>query len=294
MRRVLSIAALGVALAPALEADASPEPGINIFHVAVDNDPLIGFGTYAGLDNPNYQRLTLVLSHTFVDNATINHFHRIGAYSYTGGLTNPVPGFSGNNAVPEPYQGDDGLSLLAGSGVFEGKMISGLGPVRFPNDEIEQEYGNTTIMPINNLYQYDNLPDPDGEYEFHPGHYLLNGLNGPAYNESVADVTVGLKLVGLSPGLTIHDDSGAIVMDAVDESVVLGPGADWAFEPVFAIDGSAPLGSTYEATFVFEDLSPSPVYGDSAEFTFSFIAVPEPTTALLGLVAMAGVVSRRR
>lgn len=293
MRRVLWLATLCVALAPALEAAASPEPGINIFHVAIDNDPLIGFGDYAGLTNPNYQRLTMVLSHTFVDNATINHFHRIGAYSYTGDPLDPDPGFSGNNRVPEPYQMDDGLSLLAGSGVFDGKMISGLGPASRPWDEIEQEYGDTTIKPIDNLYQYENIADPDGEYDYHPGHYLLNGLNGAGYRESVAGVTVGLKLVGLTPGLTIYDGAGGVLMDEVDDSVVLGPSADWSFDPVFAVDGSVAPGSTYEATFILEDLG-STGYGDSAEFTFSFVAVPEPTTAVLGLAAMVGLAVRRR
>lgn len=293
MRSVLSMATLCVALAPAIEAVATPEPDINIFHVAYDNSPLVNFGPYTGAPNPNYQRLTFMLSHTFVDNATRNHFHRIGAYSYTGDVLNPTPAFSGNNRVPEPYQMDDGLSLLATAGAFDGKLISGLGPAARPWDEIEQEYGNTTIMPIDNLFQYDNAPDPDGECDLHPGHYLLNASGG-AYKESVAGVTVGLKLVGLTPGLTIHDGAGGIVMDAVDDLVSLGPGADWAFEPVFAVDASAPIGSTYEATFMLQDLSTTPTYGDSAEFTFAFIAVPEPTTAMLGFVAVAAGFVRRR
>ncbi|MEO0530724.1 MAG: all3515 family Zur-repressed PEP-CTERM protein, partial [Planctomycetota bacterium] len=211
MRRVLAVAALCAASVPASKAIASPEPGISIFHVGYDNSELVNFGPYTGLPNPNYQRLTLMLSHTFVDNATRNHFHRIGAYSYTGDPLNPVPGFSGNNRVPEPYQMDDGLSLIPGEGVFDGKLISGLGPATFPGDEIEQEYGNTSIRPMDDLVAlYDNQPDPDGEYDFHPGHYLVNASGG-AYKESVADVTVGLKLVGLTPGLTIHDASGGIL-----------------------------------------------------------------------------------
>lgn len=293
MRRVLSIATLCVALAPALDAAASPEPGITIFHVGYDNSELVNFGPYTGATNPNYQRLTFLLSHTFVDNATRNHFHRIGAYSYTGDPLNPTPGFSGNNRVPEPYQQDDGLSLLAGSGVFDGKLISGLGPDARPWDEIEQEYGDTTIAPIDEMFQYDGATDPDGEYEFHPGHYLLNASGG-AYKQSVADVTVGLKLVGLTPGLTIHDGAGSVVMDAVNDIETLGTGTDWSFEPVFAIDASSPIGSTYEATFILQDLSTTPTYGDSAEFTFSFITVPEPSTVMLGALSLALAPLRRR
>lgn len=298
MRRTLSMLLIVAAAFQAAEVvKASPEPGITIYHVGYDNSPLVNFGTYTGLPNPNYQRLTFLLSHTFVDNATRNHFHRIGAYSYSGPVpANPAElpdeGFSGNNRVPEPYQQDDGLSLLTGSGAFAGKLISGLGPNRFPGDEIEQEYGNTTIAPIDELFQYDGAADPDGEYANHPGHFLLNASGG-AYKESVTDVTVGLKLVGISPGLTIHDTSGAVLMDTVDDMVTMGPGDDWSFEPVFAVDDSVALGSQFEATFILEDRGTTG-YGDSAEFTFSFIAVPEPSSAMLALGALVGLAVWRR
>lgn len=284
------LAACAVQVSTAL---ASPEPGITIYHVGYDNSPLVNFGPFTGAVNPNYERLTFLLSHTFEDNATSNHFHRIGSYSYTGDLLNPVPAFSGNNQVPEPYQQDNGLSLLPGSGAFDGKMISGLGPASYPGDEIEQEYGNLTIAPIDEMFQYDNASDPDGEYDFHPGHYLLNASGG-AYKESVEDITVGMKLVGISPGLTIHDQSGSLLMDSIDDVLTLGPGADWSINPVFAVDSSVPFGSTFEATFILQDLSVTPTFGDSAEFTFRFISVPEPSAMVLGCVAMAGLAFRRR
>ncbi len=273
-------------------AIASPEPGITIYHVGYDNAENVGFGTYQGLPNPNYQRLTFLLSHTFVDNATSNHFHRIGAYSYTGEVGDPQPAFSGNNRAPEPYQQDDGLSLLSGSGPFAGKLISGLGPAAFPSDEIEQEYGDLLIAPIDELFQFDGAADPDGEYALHPGHLLLNASSG-AYKGSVAEVTVGMKLVGITPGLTVHDQAGNLLMDSVDDIWTLGTGADWTFDPVFAVDGVATPGSTYEATFVLQDRRSSPVYGDSAEFSFSFVAVPEPTSMFLALVGGCALLVRR-
>ncbi|MEM9656885.1 MAG: all3515 family Zur-repressed PEP-CTERM protein, partial [Planctomycetota bacterium] len=227
-------------------AVASPEPGITIYHVGYDDAEFVGFGQYAGLENPNYQRLVFLLSHTFVDNATSNHFHRIGAYSYTGDPLNPDPGFSTNDRVPEPYQMDDGLSLLRGEGPFDGKLISGLGPESRPDDEIEQEYGDLLIAPIDELFEFDGAADPDGEYDYHPGHFLLNASSG-AYKQSIADVTVGLKLVGISPGLTIHDQEANLLMDSVDDMLTLGPGVDWTLDPVFAVDADVDRGSTYEA-----------------------------------------------
>lgn len=279
-----------VILAGATNVQASPEPGITIYHVGYDNAEFVGFGAYTGLPNPNYQRLTFLLSHTFEDQATSNHFHRIGAYSYTGDPMSPTPAFSGNNRVPEPYQGDDGLALLPGSGAFAGKRISGLGPVAHPEDEIELEYGDLTIAPIDELFQFDGQPDPDGEFPFHPGHLLLNASSG-AYKGSIVDVTVELKLVDLSDGLSIHNQDGTPLFGAIDDVVTLGPGADWSINPVFAIDQGAPLHASYSASFVLTDLSASPLYGDSAPFSLDFVAAPEPGAAVLlalgwGLVAL--------
>ena len=97
-----------------------------------------------------------------------NHFHWIGQYSDSGDPLNPQPGFSSNDQVPERYQQHNGLSLLPGSGAFSGKLISGSGPAERPDDLIEQEYGDLRIYPIDEFFQYDNLPNTDGRSEFHP------------------------------------------------------------------------------------------------------------------------------
>ena len=65
MRRPLMLLMLLAFAAHATKAMSSPEPGITIYHVGYDNSPLVNFGTYTGLPNPNYERLTFLLSHTF-------------------------------------------------------------------------------------------------------------------------------------------------------------------------------------------------------------------------------------
>ena len=287
-----AVTAVAAAKAP---ADASPEPGIDVFHVGVDGGETIGFGTYKGLPNPNEDRLTLFLSHTFADNPTSNHYHRIGSYGYTGGADNPQPGFSGNNRIPEPYQGDDGLSLLPGSGAFSGKIVSGLGPAAFPDDEIEEEYGDLSIRPIDRLLPFDGrLADPDdprGQL-FHPGHYLVN-TSGGVYKTPIAGTTVGLRLTGLSDGFGVFAEDGTELFTGVGDVITLGDSANWSFSPVFAAGGDAAVGSAFSATFELTDLSATPTYGDSAAFSVDFVAVPEPT----GLLALAGLgllAARRR
>ncbi|BAM02867.1 all3515 family Zur-repressed PEP-CTERM protein [Phycisphaera mikurensis] len=288
-------AAAAAATAPA-PADASPEPGINIYHVGVDAGATIGFGPYKGLVNPNENRLTLFLSHTFTDTPTSNHYHRIGSYAYTGGPADPQPGFSGNNRLPEPYQQDDGLSLLPGSGVFAGKMVSGLGPAAFPGDEIEEEYGDLTVRPIDQLLPFDGrLADPDDPrgQPFHPGHYLVNASGG-VYKTPIAGTTVGLRLTELSEGLGVFDASGNELFTGVGEVLTLGDSADWSFSPVFAAEGDATPGTAFSATFELTDLSATPTYGDSAAFSVDFVAVPEPTAALALALAGVGLLGRRR
>ncbi|MGL4514976.1 MAG: all3515 family Zur-repressed PEP-CTERM protein [Lacipirellulaceae bacterium] len=287
--------AAGAALvAVAMTASATPEPGVVLYHVGVQNLPNFLTGTYAGQANPNHNRLTFLLSHTFADTPTNNHFHRIGAYGLSGPASSPSVGFITNNATPEPYQLDNGLSLLAGSGVFAGKLISGLGPAQLLDDHIEAEYGDLTIMPIDELFPSDGLNHPTLAGLKHPEHYLLNASAG-AYKGSVAAVTVGMTLSSISSGLSVLDQAGAPLWGGVGQTLTLGTGAVWSFEPVFAVDASVPAGTPFSATFTLRDLSASPSFGDSAPFTFNFVTVPEPTTAGLLLVGACGfAVCRRR
>ena len=246
--RCIALAAVLAVSFGVATAEAVPEPGTTLYHVGYDDAEFVAFGPYTGLPNPNYQRLTFLYSHTFLDTPARNHFHWIGQYSYSGDPLNPQPGFSTNDQVPERYQQDNGLSLFPGSGVFSGKFMSGLGPAERPDDLIEEEYGDLRVYPIDEFFQYDNAPDPDGEADFHPNHYLLNTLDG-IFKGSVANVTIGLKLVEITPGMAIYDQSGNMLMGEVDDELDLGTGEDWIFDPVFAVDSSAATDSTYEATF---------------------------------------------
>lgn len=274
-------------------ASASPEPGVNIFHVGVDKRAVFPSGTYAGQPNPNFDRLTFLLSHTFLDTPTSNHFHRIGAYALTGSAPGTVT-LSTNDRIPEPYQLDDGLALLPGTGVFSGQLISGLGPATFPGDTVEQEYGNLTIKPIDNLLTFDGASaDPgDTRAPMHPVHYLVNASAG-VYKTSIANVTVGLELLALDAGLTVHEADGDLMFNNLGEIYELGTGPSWSVLPIFAVDDNSPVGSQFSATFKLVDLSGTPLYGDSAPFSVDFVVVPEPAAAAT-LLGLAGLTLRRR
>jgi hypothetical protein len=51
------------------------------YFVAVDSLETLTSGTFEGLANPNFGRLTLLVAHRFVEDPTRNHFHAIGAYT---------------------------------------------------------------------------------------------------------------------------------------------------------------------------------------------------------------------
>jgi hypothetical protein len=300
--QIRTFVAIAILLATCASVLAAPEPGVGLFHVTYDNAPNVSFGTYLGQPNPNYQRLTLMLSHTYSETPWTNHFHRIGSYGYTGPAGSPTQSLSANNRVPEPYQLDDGLSLLPGSGVFSGKLVSGLGPAARPGDHIEQEYGLLTIAPMDSLMAFDGLDHPNPALEDpnpaidgakHPVHYVINASSG-VYKNSVDGVRIGLELTALSPGLEITDATGASLFGSIGDVLTLGDTDDWSLTPYFAVDGLTGPGLAFSATFKLVDLSDTPQFGDSAPFSFDFVAVPEPTGAVLGLVAIGLAAIRRR
>jgi hypothetical protein len=275
-------------------AQASTEPGVIVYHVGVDGRQTFPSGTYAGQVNPNANRLTFFLSHTFVAAPTTNHFHRIGSYVLTGPAATPTVGFSTNNRIPEPFTGDDGLALLPGSGPFAGKLVSGLGPAALPGDAIEEEYGLLPVAPMDELFPSDNALHPDQATfpgVLHPEHYLLN-TSGGVYKTPVANTTVGLELTSMSPGLSIHNAAGGVLFaGGVSSTETLGASANWLWEPVYAVDASAAPGSQFSATFILKDLSASARFGDSAPFSFDFIVptaqVPEPSSVAIAAVGAA-------
>ncbi|PSB27381.1 all3515 family Zur-repressed PEP-CTERM protein [Chlorogloea sp. CCALA 695] len=239
------------------------------FYIGVDGFDLLQSGDYAGLDNPNSDRLTFLYSHVEED-PTTNHFHGIGSYSYSGAVDSPTINSTNiNNRIPETYTGLPPITLQLGTGIYADKLVS---------TSTEEEYSNLTIEAVSSLQSNEDIG----------AHYLFNSSNG-RWSESLANAMPALELVSITDGLNIADEQGLNILTQVGETYTMGSGDDISFTPTFWTDTSASAG-TYSASFRLLNLSNAneSSFRDSGTFNLDFqvTPVPEPS-AFLGVGAFA-------
>ncbi len=236
------------------------------FFIGVDGLEDLRTDKYAGLENPNYNLLTFLFSHV-EDDPTTNHFHGIGAYSYSGSVDNPtINSTSSNNRIPESYTGLPPLTLQPGTGIYADRLVS------MPTTE---EYSNLEIEPVSFLQNYDDLG----------ADYLFNSSGG-RWSSPLGDAVIGLELVEKRSGLNIANEAGMDILTQAGDIYTIGSDDNFAFTPTFWTDASAAAG-TYSATFQLRDLGIAnnrSAFGESGTFSLDFqvTPVPEPSP-LLGL-----------
>ncbi len=244
-----------------------------IFNYYIGRDGLVSFssGTYAGYVNPNYTRVTFLYAHPNQVNPSGNHYHAIGAYSLTGPAELPVVNSTNaNNRIPEQYTGQPPLTLVPGTGVFTGKLVSAA---------TAEHYSDLRILSVDALAGF-----PPGT----PEHFMFNSSGG-RWAGSMAGTTVALQLVSKTAGLHISTSNGTEILASPGDVFPLGAGDAIDFTPVFWTDGSAALG-TYSAELRLLETSSAVL--DGGRFFIDFAVVPEP--ASLGLIGLAACVLLRR
>lgn len=244
--------------------------GIGLY-VGLDSRAVFPSGGYAGLPNPNHNRLTLLLDHG-------DHFHSIGTYSFVGPAPHPgVRDSSSNNRVPETFSAEPPLSLTAGGGLYSGRLRSSVG---------SSEYSYLGIASIQTLAG--NAPGSAAD--------VLLQSSGNRWSGSLTGVNVGLQLLNATPGLKIGTEA-VLDLFSLSSTILLGHGNTFEFKPVFSVPSSA-LPGTYSAEFKLVNLNPASPYGESGRFYLDFaVPVPEPSAYLMmlaGLVFMGAVAARRR
>jgi hypothetical protein len=267
VRRMLSAA---VALL-ALFACGTARAELFSFYLGVDGRPTIPSGVYAGLDNPNHGRLTLLAYPGDHDQPMGAHYHAIGAYSYAGDLPVPtVNDTNANNRIPEIHTAQPPLSLLPGEGIYAGKYVSGVAS--------GEHYSDLTMRGAADMSSY---AEPSVEY------YLFNSSGG-VWKGSLGAANVAIELVSISPGLHIGLDTELDILSQPGDRFTLGVEDAIDFTPVFWTDEAS--NDTLSASFRLVDVNVADGYqplGSSGTFHVDVTAVPEPGSVALLLCGLA-------
>ena len=175
-------------------------------YIGVDSFDVLQSGDYAGLENPNSDRLTFLFAHVYED-PTTNHFHGIGSYSYSGAVDHPtINSTNTNNRIPETYSELPPITLQPGTGIYADKLVS---------TSTGEEYSNLTIEAVSSLKSNEDIG----------AQYLFNSSNG-RWNNSLANAMPALELVSITDGLNIADEQGLNILTQVGETYTIGSGDD--------------------------------------------------------------------
>ncbi len=254
-----------------------PQPGatgdLANYYVGVDSQPLVRSGAYTGLSNPNQHRLVFLYAHVFPANILNNHYHAIGTYSYAGPTNAPITILTNsNNRIPESYTVQPPLTLVPGSGRFEGKLTSA---------KTAEPYSDLRIRSTQTLRQRITATATN-EFGFgSPQHALfvssLGGRTGRLDN-----VVVAMELVEKSPGLHIGTPFQTEVLNNPGDRVVLGDGNSFEFLPVVWTEANAAPGR-YHYRFKLVDVGTEPGHApvpESGIVTFDFQVAAAPALAI--------------
>lgn len=237
------------------------------YYVGVDGLQTIASGAYAGMANPNYNRLTLLFAH-FESNPSSNHYHSKGVQIYSGPAGSPTVITSSSNYLPEGSNPPLVLSVASG-GLYDGKLSSH--PVS------GNAFSDLTLQDTGKL---DGFAAGSGES------YMFNSSGG-RWNGALTGADVHLQLVSLTAGLNVGTSTTLNLFSNPGDEHHLDE--SFSFNPVFWTDANAAPGD-YIARFKLTDESGT--FGDSGTFEYRFQVVPEPSSLLTA--CLGGLVLLRR
>ncbi|MBK9308851.1 MAG: VPLPA-CTERM sorting domain-containing protein [Nitrospira sp.] len=245
------------------------------FYIGVDRQETISSGTYAGLSNPNFGRLTFLFAHPDETNPANSHYHGIGAWSYSGPAASPtVNNTNTNNRIPETFTNQAPLPLFPGQGAEASKWVSQAVPgLEYSDLQWESTQSLSSASP--------------GTLE----HFLFTS-SGNRWAGALDNTNVALELVEVTPGLQVADDTGTSILSTIGETYELGDGNLLSFQPgFFTMDDTE---ERYSAAFRLIDLNGT--LKNSGTFHMDFAPVPLPAAAWLfgsGPIGLASLARRK-
>ncbi|MBM3841077.1 MAG: hypothetical protein FJ398_24610 [Verrucomicrobia bacterium] len=260
-----------------------PAPGsqgdIIGYYVGVDSLPRVPFGTYTGLPNPNQGRLLFLVGHVTPENILNSHYRAIGAYEYTGPTNAPIAvPTNANHRIPETFTLQAPLTLVPGSGLYEGKLVSA---------KTSEHYSDLRIRSVHTLRQQVTLTATN-LFGFGSPQDVLFNSNLRGRTGRLDNVVVALELVSISDGLRVGSPYQMNVVSKPGDRVTLGEGNSFEFQPVIWAEASAKPGP-YSVRFKLVDVSRAPGHTPAPEsgiVTFDFQVAPPPALSIARTVTL--------
>jgi len=268
--------------AVALATTTSSRAALVPYYAGIDNRPTLTSGTYAGLPNPNLNRLTFLYAPVYEGVPSSWHYHSKATFIYTGpnlGAGTAV-GNSASDFVPEGTAPP--IKLQLGTGIYDGKLITA------PYADANQVTAFSSALTIGSTQSLAGFGPTDGET------YLFNSSGG-RWNSAFTAADLHLELVSLTPGLNFGGLSALnIGMNAAGDDYHLAAGIannSFSFTPVLWTQADATPG-IYEAAFKLVDENNT--FGDSGVVRIRTEVVPEPSTVVTLLGGVGLLLARRR
>jgi hypothetical protein len=255
-----------------MSASAYAKSELAGYYIGIDGRVNIPSGTYAGLPEPNSGNLTLLLNHG-------NHYHGIGAYSYTGPAASPsINDTNSNNRIPETFSSEPPLTLNWGSGsLYTGKLTSQNNP--------SADYGNLTFARVDTLAGHETGSEEQ----------ILFNSSSNRWSTLLGTTSIGLQLISATPGLFIGNEQNTNLF-ANGDTLNLDTYLDNGFAPIFWTAANAVAG-TYTAEFRLIGLNDESINSGRFYFDFAPVAVPVPAAVWLfgsGLFGLLGLKHKRK
>jgi hypothetical protein len=248
------------------------------FYVGLDRAATLTSGTYKNLPNPNYQRLTFLYAHAYLETPMSDHYHNIGSYTYTGPSNAPVAVPTNSNyRIPEISTGNQPLTLVEETnGLFAGKLV---------NKSTTEDYSDPRIRSVHQILPYITATVTN-QFGFGSAEFVMFHSKSDGWTNSLEGSVIAMELVEKSEGLHVGTTNQLDALVNVGDRVTMGDGNTFDFTPVVWTEANATPGAyTFKFRLVDASGSAAPML-DSGIVTFLYRVQAAPQLSIAQTVTL--------